>query len=390
VQEVALVRVKPGTTLRGEAGAEQTILDGEGIGRVILCLDGGPNTLITGLTIQHGFGRAWPGLALDHGGGILAGAYDLKNDGPTISHCIVRENTTPIYGFGGGIWCDLGKIVDCQVLNNSCDEGRGSGIRAFECEITRCVIRGNTGRRGLGGGIDALGCLIEDCWIEGNEIRGSAGAAGGGVLITGDYGRPTTLRWCTFVGNRCEGIASTGAGAGLYAYKEAVIEQCVFVANQAIGGGLASGLGAGIAESGLARLTIRRCTFIGNIARGGSTSVGGLYVFSGVRVESSIIAANEGLACAGTASYQCVNIYGNSLGDSLAGTDSGDNFSEEPQFCAVDPVVSMSFDLQVDSPCAPGNPARPQCGLVGARPVGCNQVPVGARTWSEMKSLYRR
>jgi hypothetical protein len=79
------------------------------------------------------------------------------------------------------------------------------------------------------------------------------------------------------------------------------------------------------------------------------------------------------------------------MGDALCGTDAGGNFSADPEFCSEDPASSLNVWLQQDSPCAPGNhPAGASCGLIGARAAGCGTVLVEQRTWSQVKSLYRR
>ena len=49
----SMVEVRPGVSLRGEAGPENTILDAEYLVRVILCMDVG-DVRIEGLTITHG------------------------------------------------------------------------------------------------------------------------------------------------------------------------------------------------------------------------------------------------------------------------------------------------------------------------------------------------
>lgn len=66
----------------------------------------------------------------------------------------------------------------------------------------------------------------------------------------------------------------------------------------------------------------------------------------------------------------------------------GPNFEEDPQFCGS-PDNGNVF-LQSDSPCAPGNtpPPLPDCGLVGALPVGCGTSPVKNMDWGRIKSLY--
>ena len=105
---------------------------------------------------------------------------------------------------------------------------------------------------------------------------------------------------------------------------------------------------------------------------------------------ATIVAWNTGAASYGSATFGCTDLYGNSGGDAVNGTDGGGNFGADPQFCAVDPVTSLYVGIQSDSPCAPGNhPNGAACGLIGAGPVECGAVSVELRTWSQVKHAYR-
>ncbi len=88
--------------------------------------------------------------------------------------------------------------------------------------------------------------------------------------------------------------------------------------------------------------------------------------------------------------WTCSILFGTAEGDAICGTDGGGNFSADPEFCATDPVTSLSVFLQQDSPCAPGNhPQGAACGLIGAALVGCGTVGVERSTWSFVKQLFR-
>jgi hypothetical protein len=73
--------------------------------------------------------------------------------------------------------------------------------------------------------------------------------------------------------------------------------------------------------------------------------------------------------------FSCCDIYGNEGGDWTGGISDqlgvNGNFSEAPLFC--DPGVA-DFRLHADSPCLPG--AAPECGLIGAWPIGCPATDV--------------
>jgi len=84
-----------------------------------------------------------------------------------------------------------------------------------------------------------------------------------------------------------------------------------------------------------------------------------LIVFNDVGVSSW---TGTGLAAS------CNDVFGNSS-NYLADTDptgTNGNISTHPQYCAFDPLASMNFLLQSNSPCSPGNqPDGYACGLMG-------------------------
>jgi hypothetical protein len=373
--------------LHSVAGAASTILDAEHRGRVIECVDVG-GARIEGLTITGG--RTGPSLA--RGGGLLStGDSQL-----VISNCVIRSNDTSYadQGLGGGIYCSGGRIVNCEVIENRADgeHGGGGGIVCNNTEVSGCLVRGNrcSGSDGTstGAGIGAGNSRIVDCRIEANVNEGALfGGEGGGIHAGG-----TTFLRCTIVDNR----ANQGGGA---VSSGCEYIDCIFARNFASGFGgrlpprITTG-GAAIA-SGTSDVpnTITGCTIVGNTAQqvtGVTLQPAVLALESGGTVSNTIIAFNDGGACAGPASFRCMDVYGNTRGDALCGTNGGGNFSADPQFCAADPVSSLNVMIQSDSPCAPGNhPNGLMCGLIGAGPVACGTVAIERRTWTDVKSFYR-
>jgi hypothetical protein len=192
-----------------------------------------------------------------------------------------------------------------------------------------------------------------------------------------------------FIGNSVSGRVVNGAAIVLGS-GSSTIAACVFSGNTSRGGG-ATIAGQGTAHAASSTdVRIESCTFVGNtsLESGGTVDgVAGVVLLGTGRVESTIIAFNAGSACAGNGEYSCVDVFGNTLGNLITGTDAGGNQSADPQFCAIDPSGTRDFSLQSDSPCAPPNSGA--CGLIGASPVGCTAVSIERRSWTSVRELFR-
>ena len=135
-----------------------------------------------------------------------------------------------------------------------------------------------------------------------------------------------------------------------------------------------------------------QCTFWGNSAESGAAlyDIGSSDTPS---LENTVIAfseSGEAIACPlGRApALSCCDLYGNAGGDwtDCVGDQYGTNgnISEDPLLC--DPE-NQDYSLQRASPCAPEN--NPECGLIGAWPVGCGSTPVEESTWGAIKGMFR-
>ncbi|MCK4548171.1 MAG: C10 family peptidase [Candidatus Eisenbacteria sp.] len=152
---------------------------------------------------------------------------------------------------------------------------------------------------------------------------------------------------------------------------------CPTISGCVIRGNTADQLGGGLLCTDGSSPAIENCTFPGNSA----TSGGGVYSAASSPVLTNTIivfgTTGEAVGCDGTgsASLSCCDVYGNAGGDwvgCIAGQNGADgNFSSDPLFC--DPA-GLDFQLYSNSPCADA----PDCGLVGALPVGC----FGNRVWN--------
>jgi hypothetical protein len=380
-----VVAMKPDISLIG-AGIGQTFIDPDSLGRGIYCQEV-PTGHIEGFTITRAFAEAF-GAAI----------YCLQGSSPTISDC-------ELTGCGdGGLICNFGsspEVIDCLINGNSGKQGGG-----VECQnnsgptLRRCVITGNEAP--LGGGFYIRGgtALLEDCQINDNQLNTSAGSGGGLDIDTAEV----TLRRCEVHGNVSSGI---GGGIGLN-NATLIIEDSTVLDNSATGG---SGNGGGIYAE-FADVVMERCAVAGNSCPGNNAEGGGLYLFfalgpgSSIRnstiadnathvggvgagiyaydanplIENTIIAFNQngkGLHCEGSSAFsvECSDLFGNSGGDLICGSDLGGNFSADPLFCDL---ANLDLTLHVDSPCLDNqHPGGVPCGQIGAYGLGtCDGIGV--------------
>jgi hypothetical protein len=90
----------------------------------------------------------------------------------------------------------------------------------------------------------------------------------------------------------------------------------------------------------------------------------------------------------GAADASCCDVHGNAGGDwvgALAGQEGiHGNICADPLFC--DPE-NDNLRLEEGSPCGPGQ--NPDCGRLGAWPIGCGGTPVEPMSWGSIKALFR-
>jgi hypothetical protein len=204
--------------VRGQAGAYETVIDGQGLGRVVTCASGeGPDTVLEGFTIRNG--------AADSAAGML-------NDGssPTIRDCIFTDN---IANFAGAIrnhhgsspliercsfidnWASVGASAvvnseghpvfrDCLFLENSgADIGAVANTDASggSPDFISCRFFQNTGASFSGGVVDGSGARFVNC-VFSRTVSGNLDAPGALALIEGV---PSVIN-CTIGGNTCPAV----------------------------------------------------------------------------------------------------------------------------------------------------------------------------------------
>jgi hypothetical protein len=382
-----MVLLKPGITLRGEAGAEATVIDAEMQGRGLRCEDTGV-VHIQDLTVTRGFfDRLYP-IPEGYGSGILS----LGNSQPVITRCILRENVSLFGNLGGGIACLDGgaTITDCQFLSNVAGYGaQGAGIYVRGGRVSGCMILNNrnVGDGAAGGGMRSDNSEVENCWFEANRCIAASAAAGAAILAWGGV-----IRRSIFIENQVQVEAyGNGEGGAIWCPQDVEISECIFLSNRVISIGT-PGRGGAVSARGSSQSVISNCTFLGNSASflypgGPGTPVGGVHLPHGGNVRSSIIAGSDGAPCQGPITMSCTVLYQNSLGDMFCGTGGTGNLVADPRFCASDPIAMRDVRITSNSPCAPGQESG--CGLIGAGDVGCEGVAVRQVTWGDVKELFR-
>ncbi len=269
-------------------------------------------------------------------------------------------------------------IVDCEEPGN-----RGFLFRSNESPATVvadiAIINGSPpGFMGYDGG-GAIRCnpdaspTILNCVFRDNEALGGEPFwpwEGGAIAAYADPG--PALIDCRFYGNAAQ------RGAAIFG-RFAIVQNCTFIGNEG------AGTGTVVLDS---NVNMEGCTVAWNEGAGVFASLG-----SGAgAIQRSIIAFNEGEAfdCDASAeiTFTCCDLFSNSGGDwtnAIAGQlGIRGNLCLDPLFCGLE---TMDVELQSNSPCAPDY--NPDCGLIGAWPVGCHGSPVVGASWGALKAKFR-
>ena len=390
------------TVMSQSGNADACVLDCEGSQTLnrrgfIFHSGEGSDSVLEEITIRHGY--------CSRGGGVLC-----AGGSPRIIACLLELNSASENG--GGLDCESGSApqVESCVFSGNWSEANGGGGDCYQCAPTfsQCVFSGNRSRW-EGGGLSChyegnptlIGCVFRD------NSTDAWGGGGGGLYCLDSA---PVLSDCSFIDNTSRGLTGEGGGVRLYQEANAVFTRCVFGGNMSDqhGGGISAhrssfvlvdcvvyknigqGGGGGFSVD-RGSLSLIGCTIDGNSAENGS----GILCLGDGQVELSrtVVAfgvGGEAVRCedTATATLSCCDLYANEGGD-WVGPISGQfgisgNISADPLFCSVE---DDDFTLHANSPCAPDS--NPECGLIGAWPVGCSSTPVGATTWGAIKAMFR-
>ena len=173
-------------TVKSENGPDNSIIDCEGIGRGVIFQNGEKeDSIVSGFTIKNGHA--------EYGGAIICSIAS-----PTITNCIISNNTADIQG--GGIRASSSShtinINNCTIIGNRALAGSGGGLSFDTCSVTvtKSIISNNKAKGGGGIDTEATSLTITNCIISDNEAGNS-----GGMFCWGSS--PIMITNCTFSGN---------------------------------------------------------------------------------------------------------------------------------------------------------------------------------------------
>ena len=267
-------------TLRSSNGAENTIIDGEGVRRGISCISGESASLvIDGFTITNCAGTWFDldGDGLQEAAELVGGGLLNWYSSPSIRNCIFTANTA---ASGGAVYSNFasGSFESCEFRDNIVsDAGGGVFLQLFsQPSMVDCAFRDNVAE--FGGGLYAIlgsNVVLQSILMEDNE----AAFNGGGIYaLTSSI----DLRYCQLLRNSCG-----GSGAGIYLYDSAsVFDASVFTGNSCpLSGGACRQVGS--------TLSVSRCEFYKNTSFG---SGGGIcFLGTGLDISISIFKGNFGI-----------------------------------------------------------------------------------------------
>ena len=251
--EMALSCIKDGDSVVLDAGryvvdmaisiTNEVVFEGmSGKGEVILTREEASATNILVLAHSNAVVR---GVVID--GNRAADAWrpywmagvDIRKEGGTLDHCVVRNVCTGNnHADGAGINMVAGLVRYCVITNNKVQSSGGGGAK--------------------GGGCRVMGGVVEHCYIHANQSQDGGGADGGGAcvggtgilrncLVTDNIARRTgsgvwmnggLVENCTIAGNRHSSEYDSVDCAGLRCYYGGTVRNTIIYGNWNTGGAL--------------------------------------------------------------------------------------------------------------------------------------------------------
>lgn len=356
------IKVTKRLVLFGDAGAENTILDGGDSVRV-LHIEGVRGAAIMGFTIQRGKANSGGGIhCVRDTSLIIAGCNFRKNWESAISAWasfdINMRELEFVENTGSAVALYYSAVVfrHCRFLKNS---GYAGGAVSFVRSRTvvpfrECVFDSNRAESATGGAVnaDSSEVTIVEC-----EFRGNTAKIAGGAVAAMDSSKVNISR-CRFTENR-----AAASGALHVDTSNLNMAMSIFDRNQATALGSAVGL-LGRAQANINPI-ILTCTFNKNAADSEGSTIWAEHVSPELRKNIFVVDRGQ-RAVSGVATsplYEC-NLVHDPTGTAIGVLPSRDTLVGDPLFC--DPAEG-NFFLRDLSPAALAT-----CGPIGALPKKCS------------------
>ena len=353
--------MKKSLVLFGDAGAENTILDGGDSVRV-LEMEGLRNAAVVGFTIRRGKANSGGGVHCVRDTSILfAGCFFEKNWESAISAWDTRDVNLTELRFEG----NTGSAVTLQyssVIARSCEfvknHGYVGGAMNFvhssaTLPIRNCAFSENSADDATGGAVnvDSSDVLIAECLFRNNTAK----VAGGALAIMN--GSKVALSRLHFVGNH-----ATASGAIHADHGGVNIAMSLFEKNESTALGSAIGVVAR-AVAGINPIIVNN-TFYKNVGKSEGTTIWAEHVSPEIRKNIFVVEGDQRAVTGSDSSplYECNLIY-DPTGGALGNLPSSDTLVGDPLFC--DPE-NGNFYVRDLSPAVLAG-----CAPIGALPKKC-------------------
>ena len=327
------LKLTSGVILSGSGlGPEETIIDGQGQGRILTAKYLQTSAFVENLTFTNGHAQTDEGYG-DSGGAILAHNGSLK-----IMDCVFRDNRADYSG--GAIRCVRSSpwILNCLFENNWAQHGGG----ALDCSFQAAPV------------------------VQQATFRLNSSAYGGAVTCRADSA--PYFSGCKFDLNTAEGDPGHGGAVLGFASAAPRFLDCTFSRNEA-------NVGGAIFSDSQSPTHLDHCTLVSNGAQ--EFGPGIVTENASPDIKNSIIAFQTGIGVLSLGTelprISCTNIYGNTQGDWFGALEPqgrmDGNLNVDPLFCETNLSDFYLFNLQEGSPCSIEGGA---CSDMGAWPVGCD------------------
>jgi len=200
-----------GTDPRDSTTVAETVMDGAGAGRPLEFIGlGSAQTVISGITVQHGWGLRGGGIQCIDGASIEidrcrlidnraqgGGAIEIRSSSPTITHSWFENNDASFWAGAIAAIESSPTIVQCRFVANSSDADAGGALLFSQSTgtLTHCVFRDNVSyNSGAVEIVDGSDPVIANCLMIGNY------ADDGGAMRISREASPW-IKNCTLVGN---------------------------------------------------------------------------------------------------------------------------------------------------------------------------------------------